>query len=76
MLTGLTPVRAAEQSTGTVIRAIQIAEDGGITHVTIEADGPLPLPRSAALNNPPRIYFDLPGVTHTITGTTVAQPAA
>ena len=73
MLTGLTPARAAEQSTGSVVRAIQITEDGGITRVTIEADGPLPLPRSASLNDPPRIYFDLEGVTHAIRGTTVAQ---
>lgn len=73
MLTGLTPARAAEQSTGSVVRAIQIAEDGGITRVTIEADGPLPLPRSASLKDPPRIYFDLEGVTDTISETTVAQ---
>ena len=72
VLTGLTLVRPAEQSTGSVIRAIQIAEDGGITRVTIEADGPLPIPRSASLTDPPRIYFDLEGVTHT-RGTTVAE---
>ena len=51
----------------------QIVEDGGITHVTIEADGPLPLPLSESLNNPPRISFDLPGVTHKLQATTAAQ---
>ena len=73
MLTGLTPARAAAQSTGTVVRAIQIVEESGITHVTIEADGPLPLPHSESLNNPPRIFFDLPGVTYKFRSTTVPQ---
>ena len=61
MLTALTPARAAAQPTDTVVRAIQIVDDGGITRVTIAADSPLPLPRSGSLNDPPRIYFDLTG---------------
>ena len=64
------PVRAAEQPSGTVIRAIQIITDGPVTRVIVDADGPLPLPRSDALTNPPRIYFDLAGVTHNLKGTT------
>ena len=72
MLAGLTPARAAEQSAGTVVRAVQIVEDGGVTRVTIEADGPLPLPLHESLSNPPRIYFDLEGVTHKVRATTAA----
>ena len=74
MLTGLTPARAVEQQpTGAVVRAIQILEEGGVTRVTIDADGPLPLPLSESLDNPPRIFLDLAGVTHKVPGTTVAQ---
>jgi hypothetical protein len=72
MLTGLAPARAAAQPAGTVIRGIQIVPDGPITQVLIEADGPLPLPLSEPLTDPPRIYFDLAGVTYKIKGTTVA----
>ena len=73
MLTGLTPAVAARQSTSTVVRSIQVVENGGITHVTIDANGPLPLPLSEPLKDPPRIYFDLPGVTHKVSATTVVQ---
>ena len=73
MLTGLTPADAARQPRGTVVRSIQVVENGGITHVTIDADGPLPLPLSESLQNPPRIYFDLAGVTHKVSATTVVQ---
>lgn len=73
VFTALTPARAAAQPADTVVRAIQIVEDGGITRVTIDAEGPLPLPRSGSLSDPPRIYFDLAGVTHNIRGTTAAQ---
>jgi hypothetical protein len=72
MITGLTPARAAAQPAGAVVRAIQIVEDGGVTRVTIEADGTLPLPLPQSLDGPPRIYLDLAGVTHKIKGTTVA----
>ncbi len=67
MLAALTPARATAQ-TAVVIRAIEIAESGGVTNVTIVANGPLPLPSPASLNDPPRIFFDLPGVTHQIKG--------
>ena len=73
MLMGLSPARANAQPTGAVVRGIQIVEDGGITRVTIDADGPLPLPMSESLENPPRIFLDLAGVTHKVPGTTVAQ---
>ncbi len=67
MLAALTTARAAAQS-GVVIRSIEIADSGGVTNVTIVASGPLPLPSAAVLNDPPRIFFDLPGVTHQIKG--------
>lgn len=73
MLMGLTPARAVAQPTGAVVRAIQIVEDGGVTRVTIDADGPLPLPMSETLDNPPRIFLDLAGVTHKVPGTTAAS---
>jgi hypothetical protein len=73
MLTGLTPAHGAAQSSGSVVRAIQIVEEGGLTRVTIDADGPLPVPLSESLNNPPRIFFDLAGVTHKIKGPTVTN---
>jgi hypothetical protein len=73
VIAGLTPARAAGQPTGAVVRAIQIVEDGGITRVTIDADGTLPLPLPKSLENPPRIFLDLAGVTHKIRGTTAAQ---
>jgi hypothetical protein len=44
-----------------------------MTRVTIDADGPLPLPLHEPLQDPPRIYFDLEGVTHKIKGATAGQ---
>ena len=73
MLAGVTPVGAAQQAAGTVVRAIRIADDAGITRVTIDADGPLPLPRSESLNGPPRIFFDFAGVTHKLPATIAAR---
>jgi hypothetical protein len=72
MLAGVTPVGAAQQA-GTVVRAIKIADEAGITRVTIDADGPLPLPRSESLNGPPRIFFDFTGVTHKLPATIAAR---
>jgi len=73
MIAGLTPARAAGQPTGAVVRGIQIVEEGAITRVTIDAEGALPLPVPKSLEDPPRIYLDLAGVTHKIRGTTAAQ---
>jgi hypothetical protein len=61
-------VAAAQQSqgaSGTVLRLIRVvpAAGGGATTVVLEADGPLPEPASDALDGPPRVYFDLTGVT-------------
>ena len=73
MLAALTPARATAQSS-IVIRSIEIADSGGVTNVTIVADGPLPLPSPASLNDPPRIFFDLPGVSHQIKGGAAVAP--
>jgi hypothetical protein len=74
LVAGLTPA-AAQQSTVTVVRAIRIADENGLTRVTIDADGPLPLPQSESLNAPPRIFFDLTGVTHKVPATIAARSA-
>src|SRR5688500_1259395 len=72
MLAGVSPARAAEQPRASVVRAVQIVQDGGITRVTIDADGPLPIPLHEPLTDPPRIYFDFEGVTHKVTGPTAS----
>jgi hypothetical protein len=66
------PVPAGAQSTGAVLRSIQTVEEGGMAVVTIEADGPIPLPTSNSLDDPPRIYLDLAGVTPDTRGTSAA----
>ncbi len=76
MLAGLTSARAAEQPAATVIRGIQIIEEGGVTHVIIDANGPLPLPLSEPLNDPPRIFLDLAGVSPRVRATTLAPKGA
>ena len=76
MVAGLVPAPAFGQSPGTVIRAIQVVANGSVTHVTVDADGPLPLPQTESLTNPPRIYFDLPGVNHKVKATSAARGGA
>lgn len=70
VLTWLAPVDAAQPSTQTSVRSVQIAVRGSLTVATIEADGPLPLPTSGEVDSPPRIYLDLAGVTPQATGMT------
>ena len=62
MFAGLTPVASAEQSTGVVLQSVQTVDEGGRTLVTIQADGPLPMPTHDLVDGPPRIYLDLTGV--------------
>src|SRR5258706_16384516 len=47
-----------------ILRAVRVdaGASGGATAVILEADGPLPVPVSGALDGPPRIYLDLNGV--------------
>ncbi|MDP9323229.1 MAG: AMIN domain-containing protein, partial [Acidobacteriota bacterium] len=55
-----------DAQTGAVpmLRAVRVVAEpsGGSTTVILEADGPLPVPLSGALDGPPRIYLDLNGV--------------
>jgi hypothetical protein len=56
-------VRAEGQAAPSIaIRAITMTPGQPALVVTIEATGTLPVPSSGALDGPPRIYFDFPGV--------------
>ena len=60
-----------------MLRAVRVdaGESGGATTVILEADGPLPVPLSGALDGPPRIYLDLNGVRPG-TAVRLAEPGA
>jgi hypothetical protein len=47
-----------------MLRAVRVVavSSGGSTRVILEAEGPLPVPLSGAVDGPPRIYLDLNGV--------------
>jgi hypothetical protein len=47
---------------GTSVRAVRLVSEGAAASITVEADGPLPLPRVGVLSDPPRIYLDFVGV--------------
>ena len=51
-----------KQAKATAIRAISMVPSGTAVVVTIEATGPLPLPSSGRADDPPRVFFDFPGV--------------
>ena len=56
-------VRAEGQAAPSIaIRAITMTPGQPALVVTIEATGKLPVPSSGAVEGPPRIYFDFPGV--------------
>ena len=61
------PAEATAQTAGAMaIRAITMSTSGpsgSTVVVTIEGTGTLPLPTSGAADEPPRIFFDFPGVT-------------
>jgi len=61
---------AAQASRSDVITSVEGAVKEGATVVTIEANGPLPPIVRHSLVDPPRIYFDLPGVTPKANGMT------
>lgn len=73
-LTGLTPVSVATQSTGTILQSVQAVEEGGRILVTLQANGPLPLPTFDLVDGPPRIYLDLAGVRPQTAGTPAGPP--
>jgi AMIN domain-containing protein len=60
-----------------ILRAVRVdaGASGGATTVILEADGPLPVPVSGALDGPPRIYLDLNGVRPG-TAVRLAEPGA
>ena len=60
---GVETAPGASQAGGTVaIRRIAIATRGSAVVVTIEGSGNLPLPTAGFADEPPRIFFDFPGV--------------
>lgn len=56
----------------TVVRAVQVEAGDGTSRVVMHADGPLPEPLAGVLDDPPRIYFDFPGVTAATRGRAAA----
>jgi AMIN domain len=54
---------AAQAAGTTAIRRIAIATRGPAAVVTIEGSGNLPLPTPGFADEPPRLFFDFPGVT-------------
>ena len=61
---GVEPAPGAAQAAGTpAIRRIVIATRGPAVVVTIEGSGNLPLPTAGFAEEPPRLFFDFPGVT-------------
>jgi hypothetical protein len=63
-------VSVAQASRPVVITSVEVAVEGDATVVTIEANGPLPSIGRHSLVDPPRVYFDLPGVTPKANGMT------
>ena len=53
----------AQAAGTTAIRRITIATRGPAVVVTIEGSGNLPLPTAGFADEPPRLFFDFPGVT-------------
>ena len=61
---GVETAPGAAQAAGTAaIRRIAIATRGPAVVVTIEGSGNLPLPTAGFAEEPPRLFFDFPGVT-------------
>ena len=59
---GVEAAPGAAQAGTTAIRRITIATRGPAVVVTIEGSGNLPLPTAGFADEPPRIFFDFPGV--------------
>lgn len=74
-LLALQAAAGAQRPTETVLKSVQVAVEDGLTVVTIDADGALPLARGHSLEGPARIYFDLPGVGPMASGTTTVPGA-
>lgn len=64
------PVSAnAQASLLIILTSVQVLRDGRTALVSIEADGPLPLPATGMLDSPPRFFLDFPGVIAGTRGT-------
>lgn len=57
-----TTPRTAQPAGTTAIRRIAIATRGAAVVVTIEGSASLPLPTAGFVDEPPRLFFDFPGV--------------
>jgi len=74
-LCGFPAVCGAQTPPVAVVRSVQVTEEAGVTVVTIQADGPLPVVTPRTMDGPPRVYFDLPGVVPERAGMTYARGA-
>jgi hypothetical protein len=62
-LSGMPHVSAAQPGASPTLRSVEATVEGGVTVVTVAADGPLPAPVSGiAETPPPRVFFDFTGV--------------
>lgn len=59
----------AQDSPLIILTSVQVLRDGRTALVSIEADGPLPLPATGVLDSPPRFFLDFPGVIAGTRGT-------
>jgi hypothetical protein len=59
----------AQASPLIILTSVQVLRDGQIAIVSIEADGPLPLPATGVVDSPPRFFLDFPGVIAGTRGT-------
>lgn len=75
LLAGWTSVSAAGQSAGTILQSVQAVGEGGGTLVTIQANGPLPVPTFDAVDGPPRIFLDFADVMPKVNGTSEGSTA-
>jgi hypothetical protein len=64
--------QAAPITTTRAIRSISTEASGPALVIAIEGTGDLPLPTSGAADEPPRVYFDFPGVALKAAGITLS----
>ncbi|HXW07547.1 MAG TPA: hypothetical protein VD833_20090 [Vicinamibacterales bacterium] len=50
------------QTSAVRLRGVEIAREGSVVVVTVEATGPLPTPLAGRVDGPPRVFFDFPGI--------------
>jgi hypothetical protein len=69
-MSGVVAPAAAQVPRDVALKYVRVALEDGVPVATIEADGPLPAVARHSLDNPPRVYFDLPGVVSKTIGLT------